>query len=257
VINRASQPGLASPGFGWLKRKYLEHTFHKLRIWDCEAAHRPDKLLAASKEVQRRIELYWRRDSEVVYPPIDDYWFDNRQSTIDNRQIQNPDYYLIVSTLVDYKRIDLAIEAFNQSKKYLKIVGEGPARKKLEKLAGPTVEFYGYRERDELKDIITAAKAVIFPGKEDFGLVPIEAMSCGTPVIAFRAGGALETVTEGVTGEFFDEQTPESLNRTIEKFENDQNYAAGVNELRLQSEAEKFSRDRFVNEIQSAINLLI
>jgi len=232
--------------FGPIKRRYLERTFHKLRIWDSEAAARPDKLLAASKEVQRRVELYWRRDSDVVYPPIDDFWL--QENINPSGAMEHPDYYLIVSTLVDYKRIDLAIEACNKSKKYLKIVGEGPARKKLEKLAGPTVEFYGYRERDELKDIFTGAKAVIFPGLEDFGLVPLESMACGTPVVAYNKGGALETVTEE-TGVFFGEQTSDSLLEALEKIEQ-KNFDAHT----LNAQAQKFSREKFEEGIRRSID---
>ena len=247
VLDRTSK-GLLGP----LKRRYLEHTFHKLRVWDSESAARPDKLLAASKEVQRRIELYWRRESEVIYPPIDDFWFDNRQSTINHQQIENPDYFLIVSTLVDYKRIDIAIEACNKTKQYLKVVGEGPALNNLKKIAGPTTEFYGYRENDELKDIMTSAKALIFPGKEDFGIVPLESMSQGTPVIAFRGGGALETVNEGRTGAFFDELTPESLAKVLTDF----NPNVFHNDLMLGT-ASKFSRKVFEENLANEINILM
>ncbi|MDP6575097.1 MAG: glycosyltransferase [Candidatus Peribacteraceae bacterium] len=247
VLDRAGK-GLLGP----LKRKYLERTFHKLRVWDVESSARPDKLFAASKEVQRRIELYWRRESEVVYPPIDDFWINSQQSTINHQQIENPNYFLVVSTLVDYKRIDIAIEACNRTKQYLKIVGEGPAMNKLKKLAGPTIEFYGYRENDELKDIVANAKALIFPGKEDFGFVPLEAMSQGTPVIAFRGGGALETISEGKTGAFFDELTPESMAKVLTNFNPDVFHK----DLML-STASKFSRKVFEENLTNEINILM
>lgn len=202
---------------GPVKKHLFQRTAHKLRVWDCEASFRPDALLAASAEVQRRIELYWRRDSTVLHPPIDDFWL--RESASEATEREHPDYYLVVSTLARYKRVELAIEACNASGAHLKIVGEGPDKARLEKLAGPSIEFYGYRQGDELKDLYSGAKAVIFAGLEDFGLVPLEAMACGTPVIAYRGGGALETVSEGETGEFFDEPNADSLLDAMKKSE--------------------------------------
>ncbi|MBU2259252.1 glycosyltransferase [Patescibacteria group bacterium] len=233
--------------FGPIKRRYLERTFHKLRIWDSEAAARPDKLLAASKEVQRRIELYWRRESEVVYPPIDDSWLTIKTQTA---KPKTQSYFLIASTLVPYKQINLAINACNKGGKTLKIVGEGPDKKRLESLAGPTVEFLGYVPHEELIDLYANAKAVIFPGLEDFGLVPIESMACGTPVVAYNKGGALETVTEE-TGVFFGEQTPDALLEALEKVKQKIFDAHTLN-----AQAKKFSRKRFEEEIHKAIENL-
>lgn len=264
VIEQASH-GLLGP----LRKFYLQRTFHKLRVWDSEAADRPDKLLAASKAVQRRTELYWRRQSEIVYPPVDDFWFttltpnpspEGRGASTplsplggkgpgDRRiAMKHPDYFLIVSSLVQYKRIDLAIDACNKLKLTLKIVGEGPDRARLEKLAGPTVEFYGWRQNDELKDIFTNAKATIFPGDEDFGLVPLESMASGTPVIAFKSGGALETMDEEKTGEFFLEPTSQSLQSVLQKFDH-KKYSKDV----LTAQAKKFSRENFEKGIRNAL----
>lgn len=211
VATRAGE-GLLGP----LKKRLFERTAHTLRMWDCEAAYRPDTLIAASHEVKRRIELYWRRESAVVHPPIADEWYAPCSA---KGAREHPEYFLIVSTLARYKRIDIAIQACNTAKTRLIIVGEGPDRERLEKLAGPTIAFYGHRSGDELKDLYADAKAVIFPGLEDFGMVPVESMASGTPVIAFRGGGALESVTEGITGEFFDEPTEESLLGVVQKFE--------------------------------------
>ncbi|MBI2117847.1 glycosyltransferase family 4 protein, partial [Candidatus Peregrinibacteria bacterium] len=132
-----------------LRRWYLSHLFHRLRIWDAESADRPDRLIAASKTVQRRIELYWRRESTVVYPPLDDFWF---QKTTTNYKLQttNSPYFLIVSTLAPYKHIELAIEACNSLRLPLRIAGSGPDRKRLEKIAGSTVEFLGYVPEENL-----------------------------------------------------------------------------------------------------------
>ena len=242
VLDRAGK-GMLGP----IKRRYLERTFHKLRIWDSEAAARPDKLLAASKEVQRRIGLYWRRESDVVYPPIDDEWFNNNNVAAIHESQLRRDYYLIASTLVPYKKIELAIDACNKRKKALKIVGEGPDRKRLERLAGPTVEFLGYVPHEELKDLYANAKATIFPGHEDFGLVPLESMACGTPVVAYNKGGALETITEE-TGVFFGELTSDSLPEALEKIEQKK-----FNAQALRTRAEKFSRQTFEEGIRKAI----
>lgn len=233
---------------GPLKRAYLARTFHKLRIWDTEAADRPDMLLAASKEVQRRIELYWRRESEVVYPPIEDYWLTQNQEL----RSKNQEYFLIVSTLVPYKRIDIAIEACNQLKVPLRIIGEGPDRNRLEKPAGPTVTFLGYQSEEEVQRAYEEATATIFPGSEDFGLVPLESMACGTPVIAFKSGGALETVIEGQTGTFFELQTPENLAEKIKKFDH-KNYSSE----KCREQANKFSRLQFEQKIYSAVEAVM
>lgn len=238
--------GQASHGFlGPLKKWYLQRTFHKLRIWDAEAADRPDTLLAASKTVQRRIELYWRRPSQVVYPPVDDFWFTPTRSPLP--ATRSP-YFLIVSSLVRYKRIDLAIEACNALDVPLKIVGEGPDMRRLKSLAGKTVEFLGWRKNDELKELYTNAKAVLFPGDEDFGLVPLEAMASGTPVVAYKSGGALETMLDGQTGEFFSEATSESLQEAMKKSEQ-KKYSKEV----LIAQAKKFSRAEFEKKIRAAI----
>ena len=231
---------------GFIRKAYLHHAFHKLRVWDCESAARPDVLLAPSKEVQRRIELYWRRESHIIHPPISNSWFaQNSKFKIQN----STPYFLIVSSLVRYKRIELAIEACNNAKLPLKIVGEGPDKKRLQKLGGATVEFCGYRSQEELKSLYANAKAVLFPGEEDFGLVPLEAMSQGTPVIAYRSGGALETIIEGKTGEFFNEPTAESLQTVIQKF--DQKKYSSKDGI---ARAGEFSEEKFVKNILQIIS---
>jgi len=239
VLDKAGG-GLLGP----LKRAYLERKFHRLRIWDAEAADRADKLLAASKTVQRRIELYWRRESEVVYPPIDDFWLTNR-----NLQSATRSYYLVVSTLARYKRIELAIAAANSLKIPLKIAGTGPDYKRLKNLAGPTVQFLGFVPETDLRPLYQNALATIFPGDEDFGLVPLESLACGTPVIAFRGGGALETLAEGITGEFFDEPTPESLQAAIEKSKHKKYEAESC-----RTHAAKFSRAEYEAGIRKTIS---
>lgn len=248
VVREASKGPL-----GFLKKFYLRRVFHTLRIWDSEAADRPDKLLAASKTVQRRIELYWRRTSDVIYPPIDDFWLQQSSPTPIPNPNPNPSpYFLIVSSLVRYKRIDLAIEACNKLGVHLKIVGEGSDTERLKKMARPTVEFYGWRQGEELANLYAGAIATIFPGDEDFGLVPLESMACGTPVIAYRSGGALETIVEGETGEFFNEANAESLQKVLEKFDH-KKYSRDA----CREQAKKFSKAEFERKIKNAIDALM
>lgn len=257
----------AGKGFlGPLKRTYLERVFHKLRIWDAESATRCDRIIVSSKEVQRRVQLYWRRESTVIYPPIDDFWL-NQDPYALRPTPKVSDYFIVVSTLVPYKRIDLAIIACNRFGVHLKIVGEGPDRKRLEKLATslsrnslrptpyaqhPIIEFYGYRRGDELADLYAGAKATIVPGDEDFNLVALESMACGTPVVAFAAGGPLETILEGKTGEFFREPTVESLQEVIEKYDQ-KKYSS---EECIQR-AQQFSKGQFVQNIERKIATLM
>jgi glycosyltransferase involved in cell wall biosynthesis len=205
-------------------------------------------ILAASKEVQRRIELYWERGSDVVYPPIDDSFF---TETHDSR-LTTQDYFLIVSTLARYKQIDLAINACNKLKLPLKIVGDGSDKLRLQRMAGPTIEFLGYQSSDALRSLYAGATATIFPGLEDFGLVPVESMACGTPVIAYRGGGALETVVEGDTGTFFTAQTPEALTEILQSFDH-KKYSSE----KCQKRAEMFSRSKFEQQLHSQIDRLM
>ena len=238
VVDRASK-GILGP----VKKRYLERTFHSLRLWDAEAAARADKLIAASENVRRRIELYWRRESDVICPPIDDMWLNTEIPTSPSN-----DYFLIVSTLVAYKNIELAIDACNELSLPLAIVGEGPHEAALKKRAGKTIGFPGYRSGPEVQEMYANASAVLFPGVEDFGLVPLEAMACGTPVIAYRGGGALETVVEGVTGAFFDEQSAESLTDVLRNFDRTKFDARACT-----ARAAEFSRTRFEKEIRNLI----
>ena len=233
--------------FGPLKRAVLSRVLHPLRTWDAEAADRADGLIAASHEVQRRIQLYWRRESEVIHPPIDDYWF-----TPISYNLSSTPYYLIASTLSAYKRIDLAIDACNQLNRRLKIAGTGSAEQSLRAIAGPTIEFLGFQPDHDLKELYTNARAVIFPGEEDFGLVPLEANACGTPVIAYRAGGALETIHEGENGMFFPDATSQSLVQAILRFEQ-KKYS---NEKCIEV-AQKYRKGMFVQKMYATVEELM
>lgn len=186
---------------------------HKLRIWDRLAAMRPDYYIANSENIKNKIWKYYRRQSVVVYPPVDV----GRFKVYPKEQIK--DYYLCVGRLIPYKKVDLAIEAFNDLKKPLYVVGDGSERKKLQKLAGPTIKFLGHLGDQDQAKVYGQAKAFVFPANEDFGIVPLEAMASGRPVIAYGAGGALETVTEGITGTLFSEQTPQCLISAVRDFD--------------------------------------
>lgn len=196
------------------KVRMAKRFFNYFRTVDLLTSKRPDRYIAISKEVKNRIKKYYQRDSSVIYPCIDNKFYTNKPIKASER-----DGYLIVSRLVPYKKVDLAIRAFNKMKLPLTVVGRGSELSKLIKIAGPTISFMGAVGDEELIDLYRHAKAVIFPQEEDYGLVPIESQACGTPVIAFGRGGALETIVDKKTGIFFEEQNTGSLISAVEKFE--------------------------------------
>lgn len=189
-----------------------------LRLWDAASSARVDSFIAISHYVRQRIKRYYGRESEVVYPPVNCDFFHPSANAA-----REGDYYLMVTAMAPYKRVDLAIEAFNRLGKPLLIVGDGPERKDLKERAKKNIEFPGWKDDEEVRDYYRGCKAFIFPGKEDFGITPLEAQACGKPVIAFGEGGALETVLpfpqEGATGIFFDSQTADSLIEAVQLFE--------------------------------------
>ncbi len=231
---------------GPLKRAYLERVFHRLRAWDAEASDRADLLLAPSEAVRRRIELYWRRDSRVVHPPLDDTWTASAPTTTDPASRA---YWLVVSTLAEYKRVDVAVRACTERGEQLMVAGEGPALERLRALAGPTVTFVGHVDGEELRKLYTHARAVLFPGDEDFGLVPLEALACGTPVVALRAGGALESVRDGETGVFFDACEPAALSAAMDRIS-----ALRIDPKTCAASVERFSRAAFEAGIRAAVS---
>jgi glycosyltransferase involved in cell wall biosynthesis len=181
-------------------------TVDYLRRWDIRTASHPHHFVAISENVRQRIRQIYHRDSDLIYPPVD----------VASFQVctQDEGWYLIVSALVPYKRVDLAIEAFNRTGQKLVVVGDGPEAERLRKLAGPTIEFVGWQPDERLREYYTRCKALVFPGEEDFGIVPVEAMASGKPVVAYARGGALETVIDTPalrTGVLFREQTPDAL----------------------------------------------
>ncbi|MBN1922537.1 MAG: glycosyltransferase [Anaerolineae bacterium] len=227
----------------WL-RLALKPVVGALRRWDYAAAQRPNThFVAISTEIQERIRRYYHRESEIIFPPVDV----KRYSVLNHPG----DYYLIVSRLIPYKRIDLAVRAFTALGLPLRIAGSGRDRAALEAIAGPNVEFLGYVPDADLCLLLAQCKAFVFPGREDFGIAPLEAQAAGRPVIAFGAGGALDTIIEGETGAFFREQTVEALIAAVTAFD-----AAAVDPSACRSNAERFSVERFQEEIIAALHSL-
>jgi glycosyltransferase involved in cell wall biosynthesis len=212
-----------------------------LRFWDRIAAKRPDKFIAISREVQKRIRKYYGQKSSVVHP--------SSQELAGNVSSNaNSSYYLIVSRLVPYKKIDLAIKTFNKLGLPLKIIGIGSEMRKLKAMAGPTIELLGNLTDKELVRYYSGCRALVFPGLEDFGLTILEAQSFGKPVIAFRGGGALETVVEGETGVFFDNQTVDSLETAIKQFSK-----LVINSENCVWQAKKFNFEQFEKRFMEEI----
>lgn len=239
----------------YFKNKTLRTVAHPavryLRKWDKMAAKRPDKMVAISTEVQGRIKKYYERDSAIIYPPVTLQVPEMKTS----KKGKKNDYFLIVSRLskfTQYKRVDLAIEACNRLKLPLKIVGTGSLRKDLEKIAGPTVTFVGDVTDAELQKYYANCRALIFPAVEDFGLVVVEAQAFGKPVIALRKGGALDTVREGKTGLFFDEQSIEALVDVLQVFlKSDFSPKASTDQAKLFSE--KQFKQEFLRLVKKVI----
>jgi glycosyltransferase involved in cell wall biosynthesis len=203
-------PGRIHP----LMRPLVASAAANLRRWDAGTNHRVEHFVAISRTVAERIRRHYGRQSEIIYPPVETSYFN-----LGSRAATGEEFYLVVSALVPYKRVDVAIRCYNRLRRRLVIVGTGPQERELKQLAGPTVEFVGWRSQEELRGYYQSCTALIFPGIEDFGIVPLEAQACGTPVIAYRAGGATETIVDGQTGCFFDEQTPEALAGAVAAFD--------------------------------------
>jgi glycosyltransferase involved in cell wall biosynthesis len=212
----------------------------RLRVWDRLSADRIDYFVANSKTVQARIKKYYRRDSTVIHPPVD---VDQFSITPGEKK-----YYLIGGRLVKYKRFDLVVQAFTKLGLPLKIFGTGPAEKELKAMAGPNVEFLGRVSDSERAHLFSNAIAFLHPHEEDFGLTAVESMAAGRPVIAYKKGGATETVIEGVTGTFFSNQTPEGLIEVLNRFKPE----LFVPE-KLRAHALTFSTNRFREEISSFV----
>lgn len=230
---------------GRLTRALMGPIAHYLRLWDVTSAARVDRFVANSSFVAQRIGKYYRRDATVIYPPVSVEEF----SPAPPEQVS--DHYLWVGELVSYKRPDLAIDAFSRNGRKLLVVGDGPERKRLEASAGANISFVGKLSFGELKKTMATCRALIFPGQEDFGIIPVEVQASGRPVIALGAGGALETVIDGETGVLFAQSTVAGLQSAIERFE-----AATWDEAaaaRCVANAARFGEARFRGEIAAVI----
>ena len=222
---------------GWLARYFL----HRIRLWDLRTANSVDAFVANSRFIARRIWKAYRREADVIYPPVDVKGFVFCE--------KKDDYYLTASRLVPYKRVDLIVEAFaKMPERRLKVVGEGPERGKIERIASghPNIELLGYQSSVGLAELMGAAKAFVFAAEEDFGIAPVEAQACGTPVIAYGRGGALESVRAGdvpnPTGIHFREQTVPAVIGAIDRFERD---GGSIRAEDCRRNAERFSAEHF------------
>jgi glycosyltransferase involved in cell wall biosynthesis len=211
-----------------------------LRVWDKYTNKSVTLFVANSKNIQNRIKNIYKRDSIVIYPPVDL----DRFPASDIKD----DFYLIISRLVGYKRIDLAVKAFNKLGDTLVVIGSGSDYKNLKKMASPNIEIMGFQKDEVVEAMINRCKAFIFPGEEDFGITPVEAQAAGKPVIAFKAGGALETVIDGETGVFFEKQNEESLCNAISDFKK-----INWSQEKIRNNAEKFSKNIFIENIKKIV----
>jgi glycosyltransferase involved in cell wall biosynthesis len=235
---------------GKLGNLMLRPVLAGLARWDRATEGRVHRYLAISQYVARRIALYYNRQSTLVYPPVDtDFYTADTDVPAAPPTLTQPPKFLVVSALVPYKRVDLAMMAARQAGVGLTVVGNGPERANLERLTGDGIELLGWRTDEEIRDLYRSSIATILPGEEDFGIVPVEAQACGRPVVALGRGGALDTVIDGETGVLFEDTTVDALSAALQR-------AAAIpwNAAHIRQHAERFSRARFVDEIQHIVN---
>lgn len=228
-------------GYSKITKKFIPLAMNYLRLWDKISADRPNGYIANSKFVAERIKKYYQADSAVIHPPVDISRF--------KISSERGNYYLMVGRMLPYKRFDIVVEAFNKLKLPLKIIGQGPEAKRLRKMArSEKIEFLDYLPDKEVARYYAQCKALIFPQEEDFGITVLEAMSCGRPVIAYRGGGALETVIENKTGVFFNHQTSKSIIEAVNKFNPNQ-----FNPEEIRARALKFDEKIFKKRIKEFV----
>ena len=225
-----------------LKGALAKYFLHKIRLWDASTANRVDHYVANSRYIARRIKKTYGKPSDVIYPPVDVDKFTLREA--------KEEFYLTASRMVPYKKIDLIVEAFSQTDKKLLVIGDGPDMAKIKSKAGKNVELLGFADDETMADLMGRAKAFVFAAEEDFGITPVEAQACGTPVICFGRGGARETVLDGKSGLYFMEQNAKELLAAVAKFE--QNYDK-FEPAKIRENSLKFSRARFEAEIKSYV----
>lgn len=235
---------------GKLGNRALRPVLAALARWDRATAGRVHRYLAISQYVARRIALYYNRQSTLVYPPVDTEFFVPLQPmAAEPPNLSQQPKFLVVSALVPYKRVDLAMKAARQAGVGLTVVGDGPERASLERHAGDGIELVGWREDGEIRELYQSCVAAVLPGEEDFGIVPVEAQACGRPVVALGRGGALDTVIDGETGVLVSDTTVDALAAGMAR-------AAGLrwDSARIRGHAEQFSRARFVSDIERVID---
>ncbi len=231
-------------GKPWILRHSINRQMHWIRQWDRLSADRVDYFIANSINVRNRIHKHYRRDADIIYPPVDtEYFVPGNEKT--------GEYFLCAGRLVGYKRIDLAVRVCSEMKLPLVVAGDGGECQRLRGIAGPTVEFRGRVSDTELLKLYQGCRAFIFPGEEDFGITPLEAQACGRPVIAYGRGGALETVLDGRTGLFFEKQEEVSLQHVLESFFDCE---VSFDPTIIRQHAERFSVERFLQELGSLVN---
>jgi len=226
----------------WYQRLGMKVFRNYLTEWDISSNQNVDVAIANSKFVQQRIEKYYKQKSLVINPFVD--LMDFNDVPLERER----SFYLMVTAFAPNKKVDLAIEAFNQNGKRLKIIGSGQRERDLKAIAKPNIEFLGNLDREGVIDHFSRAKAFVFPGVEDFGITPLESLACGTPVIAYKIGGVLETLNENVA-EYFEEASCEALIKAIERFER-----SSFDKSILVERAQSFSKEKFIKEIQQVIN---
>ncbi len=232
-------------GGNLLKRQLARPLLAWLRGWDRKASRRVTRFVAISRHVRHRIHQFYGRESDLVYPPVDlDRWTPDFKAP--------GDFDLIASALVPYKKIDLAVMAYSRSGRKLKIVGTGTDFASLRAKAGASIEFLGWQSDTQLLELYRRCRLLVFPGEEDFGIVPLEVQACGRPVVAYGHGGALETIRDGVSGVFFAQQTPESLQDAIEDCA-----ARPWNPILIRAQAELFSAQSFINGLALSIEMTV
>jgi glycosyltransferase involved in cell wall biosynthesis len=235
-----------------IKARLINLLLASIRRWDKKTAANVTHFVAISKTVQKRIKECYERDSVVIYPPVDTDFYCPAP-------VPREEFYLVVSAFAPYKRIDLCIDACNQLKRKLVIIGKGQNEAKLRAMAGPTVEFMGWQPDEVIRDSLRKCRALLFPGEEDFGIVPVEAQACGTPVIAYGRGGATETVIppgrgEEPTGFWFGEQSAECLIQAIRQFES---VGRDFSPRWIRQQAVRFHGQRFAEEIFGYVNRVL
>lgn len=227
---------------GGFIRTFFPLLAHWLRVWDRASADRVDEFIANSSFVASRIRKFYRRNSQVIFPPVDTVKFDHGRP--------REDFYLCLGQLVRYKRVDIAVDAFNQLNLPLVVIGEGELLDEMRRLARPNICFLGWQDSSVVKDHLERCRGLVFPGIEDFGIVPVEAMASGAPVIAYGRGGVLDTVIDGKTGVLFQEQTAEALISAVESIESGAcEFEPGV----LNLHARRFDKSVFREKILGAI----